>query len=95
MPALALANAVQNSVHAIVLLVILRIVIGPLKLGQIIPTILKIGLATVVMVVIAWGLQVGLGSIDFFAQQLREPCHYDYRSGWSSCWCLFWPSDGA
>lgn len=67
MPALALANAVQNSVHAIVLLVILRIVIGPLKLGQMIPTILKIGLATVVMVVIAWGLQVGLGSIDFFA----------------------------
>jgi putative peptidoglycan lipid II flippase len=67
MPALAFANAVQNSVHAIVLLVLLRIAIGPLKLRSMLPAVLKILLATAVMVAIAWGLQVGLGYIGFFA----------------------------
>ncbi|HWS82945.1 MAG TPA: lipid II flippase MurJ [Ktedonobacteraceae bacterium] len=67
MPALAFANAVQNSVHAVVLLVVLRIAIGPLKLSQMIPAVLKIVLATAVMVAIAWGLQTGLGYIGFFA----------------------------
>jgi len=67
MPALAFANAVQNSVHAVVLLVVLRIAIGPLKLSQMIPAVLKIMLATAVMVAIAWGLQTGLGYIGFFA----------------------------
>jgi putative peptidoglycan lipid II flippase len=67
MPALALANTVQNSVHAIVLLVLLRIAIGPLKLREMVPTVLKILLATTIMVAISWGLQTVLGSIAFFA----------------------------
>src|SRR2546421_4200971 len=67
MPALASANAVQNSVHAVVLLVLLRIAIGPLKLRVMILAVFKILLATAVMVAIAWGLQVGLGHIAFFA----------------------------
>jgi putative peptidoglycan lipid II flippase len=67
MPALAFANTVQNSVHAIVLLVLLRIAIGPLKLREMVPTVLKILLATAIMVAISWGLQVALGTITFFA----------------------------
>ena len=67
MPALAFANSVQNSVHAVVLLVLLRMAIGPLKLRAMVPAVLKILLATAVMVAIAWGLQRALGYIAFFA----------------------------
>jgi putative peptidoglycan lipid II flippase len=67
MPALAFANTVQNSVHALVLLALLRIAIGPLKLREMVPTVLKILLATTIMVAISWGLQTVLGSIAFFA----------------------------
>ncbi|HXL37103.1 MAG TPA: lipid II flippase MurJ, partial [Ktedonobacteraceae bacterium] len=40
MPALAFANTVQNSLHAIILLVLLRMVIGHLGLREIMPTVL-------------------------------------------------------
>ncbi len=66
MPALAFANTVQNSVHALVLLALLRIAIGPLKLGEMVPTVLKILLATAVMVAISWGLEIAFDSLAFF-----------------------------
>lgn len=96
MPALAFANAVQNSVHAVVLLVVLRIAIGPLKLSQMIPAVLKIMLATAVMVAIAWGLQIGLGYIGFFAHGgIREPCNHSDWGWWLGCWRLLWSGDGS
>jgi putative peptidoglycan lipid II flippase len=63
MPALVIANTVQNSLHAIILLVIMRIVIGPMHLGKLIPTLAKLLLAVAIMVVVAWGLQILLTPI--------------------------------
>src|SRR5207247_8935630 len=54
MPALAFANTVQNSLHAIILLVLLRVIIGHLRIREIIPTVLKILVATATMVTIGW-----------------------------------------
>jgi putative peptidoglycan lipid II flippase len=74
MPALALANAAQNIMHAIVLFILLRRAIGSLHLRGILPALLKILVATVVLVVVAWGVQYGLGqilsSIDTFVRSL-------------------------
>ncbi len=75
MPALAFANTVQNSLHAIILLVLLRVAIGHLRIREIIPTLLKILVATAAMVVVAWGAQVlfehiGLFSLDRLLGQL-------------------------
>jgi putative peptidoglycan lipid II flippase len=75
MPALAFANTVQNSLHAIILLVLLRVVIGHLRIREIIPTLLKILVATAAMVVVAWGAQemlahIGLFSLDRLLGQL-------------------------
>jgi putative peptidoglycan lipid II flippase len=67
MPALAFANTVQNSLHPIILLVILRMTIGPLHLREILPTTLKICLATAAMVAVAWGLQVAFGHVALFS----------------------------
>ncbi len=67
MPALAFANTVQNSLHAIILLVLLRIVIGHIRIREMIPTVLKILVATAAMVAVAWGLQVLLGHIGLFS----------------------------
>ena len=67
MPALAFANTVQNSLHAIILLVLLRMVIGHLRLREIIPTVLKILVATAAMVTIAWGAQIILGHFKVFS----------------------------
>ena len=67
MPALAFANTVQNSLHAIILLVLLRIAIGHLRLREIIPTVLKILIATASMVMIAWGVQMILGHFKLFS----------------------------
>jgi putative peptidoglycan lipid II flippase len=67
MPALALGNSVQNSLHAIILLVIMRIVLGPMHLGKLIPTIAKLLLAAAVMVAVAWGLQLLLAPIPLFS----------------------------
>ncbi len=67
MPMLALANAVQNSIHGIILLVLLRIVIGPLKIRETIPTVLKVLIVTAAMVAVAWGAQVVLSHIHLFS----------------------------
>jgi putative peptidoglycan lipid II flippase len=67
MPALPLANTTQIALHAIILLVWLRVVIGPLRLRQAVPAVLKVILATAVMVGVAWGLQVVLGPLHIFS----------------------------
>ncbi|MDQ6643062.1 MAG: hypothetical protein M3Y76_01255, partial [Chloroflexota bacterium] len=67
MPALVVANTVQNSLHPIILLVMLRIAIGPLRLREIIPAFLKISAATAAMVAVAWGLQVLFGYVGLFS----------------------------
>ena len=66
MPALAFANTVQNSLHAIILLLLLRKAIGNMHVRETIPTILKIVLAAAVMAVAAWALQLLLGHIGLF-----------------------------
>jgi putative peptidoglycan lipid II flippase len=67
MPALAFANTVQNSLHAIILLLLLRKAIGSIRVRETIPTILKIVLAAAMMFVVAWGLQLLLGHVGLFA----------------------------
>jgi putative peptidoglycan lipid II flippase len=67
MPALVVANTVQNSLHAVILMVLLRIAIGPLLLREIIPAFLKISAATAAMVAVAWGLQLLLAHVGFFS----------------------------
>ena len=67
MPALVVANTVQNSLHAVLLMVLLRIAIGPLLLREIIPAFLKISAATAAMVAVAWGLQLLLAHVGFFS----------------------------
>ena len=67
MPALAFANTVQNSLHPIILLVLLRMAIGPIRIRETIPVLLKILAATAVMVVVAWGAQVLLAHITLFS----------------------------
>ncbi len=67
MPALAFANTVQNSSHALILLVLLRIAIGSIHLRKMVPFVLKILLATAALVALAWGLQLLLGHIALFS----------------------------
>lgn len=67
MPALALANAVQNSLHAVILLILLRMAIGSINVRKTVPVVLKIVLATALMVLVAWGLQVLLAPIPLFS----------------------------
>ncbi len=67
MPALALANTVQNSLHPIILLVLLRIVMGSIRVREMLPTVLKILLAAAAMGVIAWAMQILLGHIALFS----------------------------
>ncbi|HZU02375.1 MAG TPA: lipid II flippase MurJ [Ktedonobacteraceae bacterium] len=67
MPALAFANTVQNSSHAIILLVLLRLAIGSIHVRKMIPAILKILVATAAMIALAWGLQVVLGAVSLFS----------------------------
>src|SRR5436305_10676762 len=69
MPALAFANTVQNSSHALILLVLLRMAIGSFRMGKMLPALLKILLAAAVMVVVAWGAQQVLGHIALFSLQ--------------------------
>ena len=69
MPALAFANTVQNSLHAIILLVLLRLAIGPMHIRQTLPTVLKILLATALLVAVAWGLQTLFSHIALFGLQ--------------------------
>jgi len=67
MPALVFANTVQNSLHPIVLLLLLRLAIGPMHIRETVPATLKICLATVAMVLVAWGLQIALGHVALFS----------------------------
>jgi putative peptidoglycan lipid II flippase len=67
MPALAFANTVQNSLHPIILLVLLRMAIGPIRIRETIPALCKILVATAVMVVVAWGVQVLVGPVALFS----------------------------
>ena len=67
MPALAFANTVQNSLHAIILLVLLRMAIGTIRVRETMPTLLKILLAAAGMLVVAWGLQALLGHVALFS----------------------------
>ncbi len=67
MPALAFANTVQNTLHAIILLALLRMTIGPIRIFETIPTILKILAATAAMVIVALGAQVLLAHIALFS----------------------------
>jgi len=67
MPALAFANTVQNSLHAIILLILLRKAIGSIRVRETIPTILKILLAAAAMFVAAWGLQLLLSHFGLFS----------------------------
>ena len=69
MPALAFANTVQNSLHAIILLVLLRLAIGSLRIRETLPTVLKILLATALLVAVAWGLQTLFSHIALFSLQ--------------------------
>jgi putative peptidoglycan lipid II flippase len=67
MPALVFANTVQNSIHPIILIVLLRLTIGPLRIRELIPATLKIFLATVAMVAVAWGLLALFAPIPLFS----------------------------
>lgn len=67
MPVLALANTVQIVVHTIILLVLLRLAIGSMSVRKTVPTVLKILLATAILIVIAWGLQSVLGHVALFS----------------------------
>ncbi len=67
MPALAFANTVQNSLHAIILLILLRIAIGSIHIRETIPTVLKILLAAAAMVAVAWAMQALLSHIALFS----------------------------
>jgi len=67
MPALAFANTVQNTSHALILLVLLRIAIGSIHLRTMVSFVLKILLATAAMVALAWGLQLLLGHVALFS----------------------------
>jgi putative peptidoglycan lipid II flippase len=65
--ALAFANTVQNTSHAIILLILLRLAIGSLHIRKTIPAILKICLAAALMGAVAWGAQLLLGHLAFFS----------------------------
>lgn len=67
MPALAFANTVQNSLHAVILLVLLRFAIGPMHLSKIALVLLKILLVTAAMVAAVLGLQFLLGQVPLFS----------------------------
>lgn len=65
--ALAFANTVQNSMHAVILLILLRRAMGSLHVRQAIPAILKICVAAAVMGGVAWITMDLLGHISFFS----------------------------
>jgi putative peptidoglycan lipid II flippase len=67
MPALAFANAVQNSSHAIILLILLRWTMGSLHIRRTLPAILKICAAAVLMGLVAWGTMALLSHVALFS----------------------------
>lgn len=66
-PALAFANTVQNSMHAVILLILLRRAIGSLHVRTTIPALLKICASAVVMGGVAWGAMALLSHIALFS----------------------------
>ncbi|MGH2509201.1 MAG: murein biosynthesis integral membrane protein MurJ, partial [Ktedonobacteraceae bacterium] len=68
-PALAFANTVQNSTHALILLILLRRAMGVLHIRTAIPAILKICLAAVLMGAATWGALLLLGHVSLFSMQ--------------------------
>jgi putative peptidoglycan lipid II flippase len=75
MPALAFANTVQNSSHAIILFILLRRAMGSLHIRTTIPAILKICAAAALMGLVAWGAlallsHLALFSLDHLSGQL-------------------------
>lgn len=69
MPALAFANTVQNSMHGIILLILLRQAMGALHIRTSLPTILKICVASAIMGLVIWGLLLLLGHVSLFSLQ--------------------------
>lgn len=67
MPALVFANTVQNSLHAVILLVLLRMTIGTMSVRKTIPAVLKIALATILMIAVIWGLQKAVSHMALFS----------------------------
>ncbi|GAC1400103.1 MAG: murein biosynthesis integral membrane protein MurJ [Ktedonobacteraceae bacterium] len=67
MPMLALANTVQNSMHGIILLFLLRFVMGSIRVRETIPTVLKVLVVTAAMVAVAWEAQVVLARVSLFS----------------------------
>ena len=67
MPALAFANTVQNSLHPIILLILLRMVMGSIRIREVIPAVFKILLAAAAMGVVAWAAQLLLGHLALFS----------------------------
>jgi putative peptidoglycan lipid II flippase len=66
-PALALANTVQNSLHAVILLLLLRRAMGSLHMRTALPTLLKICLCSALMGLVAWGTMALLGRVELFS----------------------------
>jgi putative peptidoglycan lipid II flippase len=66
-PALAFANTVQNSSHAIILLILLRMAIGSLHIRKTLPVILKICLAALLMGLTGWLMLTLLSHIALFS----------------------------
>ena len=67
MVALVSANTVQNSAHAVILLILLRLAIGPLHIRNNLLVFLKIGMAAALMGCAAWGVQLELNHIALFS----------------------------
>lgn len=67
MPALALANTAQNTTHAIVMLIALRIVMGSINIRKTVPTILKILVSAAALVVVAWTMLLLLSHLPIFS----------------------------
>jgi putative peptidoglycan lipid II flippase len=67
MVSLVLANTVQNSAHAVILLILLRLAIGPLHLRNNLFVFLKIGVAAVLMGFASWGALLALQHIELFS----------------------------
>lgn len=67
--ALAFANTLQNSMHAVILLILLRMAIGSLHLRRAVASVLKICVAAAIMAVVAWGAMTLLGHVGLFSLQ--------------------------
>ena len=66
MPALAFANTFQNSIHALILLVLLRRAIGPLAGEGLLGALGKICLAAAIMGALCWGLLQLVSPLSLF-----------------------------